>query len=177
MLPGDGRKRVVIERVTPSVDDGRFPARRTAGDLVHVEADIFADGHDSLAATLLSKPHTSIIWDLEYEWNDAEWMARRKDANSLDAPISIYEVHLGSWRRDPNDPHRCLSYRELAEQLVPYVREMGFTHVEFLPVMEHPFYGSWGLPVGGLFRSDWPLRHATGPDVAHRIAFIRTASA
>ncbi|HLJ45972.1 MAG TPA: 1,4-alpha-glucan branching protein GlgB [Bryobacteraceae bacterium] len=110
------------------------------------------DKADPVAFRQETPPGTaSIVWDLDYEWNDAEWMARRKQANSLDAPMSIYEVHLGSWRRDPNDPHRCLSYRELAEQLVPYVREMGFTHVEFLPVMEHPFYGSWGYQGSGYF--------------------------
>ncbi len=93
----------------------------------------------------------SVVWDLAYEWNDADWMSSRKDPNSLDAPISIYEVHIGSWRRDAADPHRFLTYRELGEQLVPYVKEMGFTHVEFMPVMEHPFYGSWGYQVTGYF--------------------------
>ena len=91
----------------------------------------------------------SVVWDLGYEWNDAEWMVGRRHANSLDAPWSIYEVHLGSWRRGAGD--RWLTYRELGEQLVPYVKETGFTHVEFLPLMEHPFYGSWGYQATGYF--------------------------
>ena len=71
--------------------------------------------------------------------------------NSLNAPISIYEVHLGSWARVPEDGNRVLSYVELADRLVPYVLEMGFTHIELLPVMEHPFAGSWGYQVLGFF--------------------------
>jgi len=78
-------------------------------------------------------------------------MAARKDRNSLDAPMSIYEVHLGSWRRPSGDTGRFLTYREIAPLLIAYVKEMGFTHVEFLPVMEHPFYGSWGYQVTGYF--------------------------
>jgi 1,4-alpha-glucan branching enzyme len=91
------------------------------------------------------------VWDLDYAWGDGEWMARRKAANSLSAPLSVYEVHLGSWQRKPEEGHRVLSYRELAASLVPYVVEMGFTHVEFLPVMEHPFYGSWGYQTTGYY--------------------------
>jgi len=98
------------------------------------------------------EPHTaSIVWDLEYAWRDAGWMSGRRGNNRLDKPISIYEVHLGSWRRVVEDNHRSLSYREMADQLVGYVKEMGFTHVEFLPVMEHPFYGSWGYQIVGFF--------------------------
>lgn len=93
--------------------------------------------------------NASIIWDLEYQWSDRAWMSSRDEANSLNAPISIYEVHLGSWRRGPDN--RFLTYLELAEQLVPYVKEMGFTHVEFMPVMEHPFFGSWGYQTTGYF--------------------------
>jgi 1,4-alpha-glucan branching enzyme len=97
--------------------------------------------------------NSSILWDLTYAWNDAVWMESRAGANSLDAPMSIYEVHLGSWRRNAEEGNRFLSYRELAALLVPYVKEMGFTHVEFMPVMEHPFYGSWGYGVTGYFAS------------------------
>lgn len=93
----------------------------------------------------------SIVWDLGYGWEDSEWMARRREANGLKAPYSIYEVHIGSWRRVPEEGHRPLTYREMAYHLVNYVREMGFTHVEFLPVMEHPFYGSWGYQTVGYF--------------------------
>ena len=93
----------------------------------------------------------SRVWDLSYTWNDGDWMGRRRAANALGAPMSIYEVHLGSWRRVPEEDNRSLSYRELAPQLAEYVRGIGFTHVEFLPVTEHPFYGSWGYQTTGYF--------------------------
>ncbi len=93
----------------------------------------------------------SVIRDLDYEWGDEEWMASRAERQSLSAPVSIYEVHLGSWMRVPEDGDRMLSYRELAPKLAAYVKEMGFTHVEFMPVMEHPFYGSWGYQCTGFF--------------------------
>ena len=97
-------------------------------------------------------PNTaSVVWDLAYDWGDADWRQKQRDRNRLNAPHSIYEVHLGSWRRDPSEPKRLLSYRELAPMLAEYVTEMGFTHVEFLPVMEHPFYPSWGYQTGGYF--------------------------
>ncbi|HEX4771249.1 MAG TPA: 1,4-alpha-glucan branching protein GlgB [Bryobacteraceae bacterium] len=92
----------------------------------------------------------SILWSLDYQWGDGEWMLQRPKINSLDAPISIYEVHLGSWRRSTPD-NRLLTYDELGDELIPYVQETGFTHVEFLPVMEHPFFGSWGYQVTGYF--------------------------
>jgi 1,4-alpha-glucan branching enzyme len=93
----------------------------------------------------------SIVWDTAYTWEDAAWMASRGKANSLNGPVSVYEVHPGSWRRVPEENNRPLTYRELATQLADYVCEMGFTHVEFLPVMEHPFYGSWGYQTVGYF--------------------------
>jgi len=93
----------------------------------------------------------SVVWDLEYEWADGDWMAARRERNALGAPISIYEVHLGSWRRVPEEGNRFLTYRETAPLLADYVKEMGFTHVEFLPVMEHPYYGSWGYQTLGYF--------------------------
>jgi 1,4-alpha-glucan branching enzyme len=93
----------------------------------------------------------SIAWDLDYTWGDQEWMGRRRTNNALNAPISVYEVHLGSWRRVPEEGNRPLTYREVAPKLAEYVGQMGFTHVEFLPVMEHPFYGSWGYQITGYF--------------------------
>jgi 1,4-alpha-glucan branching enzyme len=92
----------------------------------------------------------SVVWDLEYDWSDSEWMEGRGRRNSLDAPISIYEVHLGSWRKIPED-NRPLSYRELAPLLADHVSRLGFTHVQFLPVTEHPFFGSWGYQTTGYF--------------------------
>ncbi len=93
----------------------------------------------------------SIVWDLDFSWNDGEWLAKRGKRNDPHAPISIYEVHLGSWRRVPEENNRPLSYREIARPLAEYVKKMGFTHVELLPVMEHPFYGSWGYQTIGYF--------------------------
>jgi 1,4-alpha-glucan branching enzyme len=93
----------------------------------------------------------SVVWDLAYSWADDSWMASREERNALDAPISIYELHVGSWRRVLEEGNRSLSYRELAVELAEYVRDLGFTHVELLPVMEHPFYGSWGYQTTGYF--------------------------
>ena len=93
----------------------------------------------------------SIVWDLAYEWNDADWMKRRRDRNALTAPMAIYEMHVGSWRRVAEEGHRSLSYREMAMPLAEYIRQMGFTHVEFLPLMDHPFFGSWGYQTTGYF--------------------------
>ena len=93
----------------------------------------------------------SVVWNLDYTWGDGEWMEKRRSRNSLDSPISIYEVHLGSWRRVPEEGNRHLTYRELAPRLAEYVQRMGFTHVEFLPIMEHPFYASWGYQATGYF--------------------------
>jgi 1,4-alpha-glucan branching enzyme len=93
----------------------------------------------------------SIVTTLDYSWGDQEWMANRWQRNAREAPMSIYEVHLGSWMRVPEQDNRSLSYRELAPRLADYASRMGFTHVEFLPVMEHPFYGSWGYQTTGYF--------------------------
>jgi 1,4-alpha-glucan branching enzyme len=93
----------------------------------------------------------SIVWDLEYAWGDQAWMANRRGRNALDAPMSAYEVHLGSWRRVAEEGNRSLSYRELARALAEHVLRMGFTHVEFLPVMDHPFFGSCGYQTTGYF--------------------------
>lgn len=93
----------------------------------------------------------SIVKGLEYEWNDQEWIENRGKHNSLEGPMSIYEVHLGSWKRVPEDGNRSLNYREMAVELVDYLKETGFTHVEFMPIMEHPFYGSWGYQTTGYF--------------------------
>jgi len=93
----------------------------------------------------------SVVWDLKHDWEDAEWMKKREELNSLNAPVSIYEVHLGSWRRSGKNSDEFLTYKQMAEQLPQYLKEMGFTHVEFLPVMEHPFYGSWGYQTTGYF--------------------------
>ena len=108
-------------------------------------ADPFGLFHETPPGT------ASIVWDLNYQWQDEEWLKNRKGINHHKAPISIYEVHLGSWRRVPEEGNRWLSYRELAPMLAQYIKEMGFTHVELLPIMEHPFYGSWGYQITGYF--------------------------
>ncbi|MDT8335273.1 MAG: 1,4-alpha-glucan branching protein GlgB [Desulfurivibrionaceae bacterium] len=94
----------------------------------------------------------SIVWDLDdYRWRDGEWLEKRRQSSLHEEPMSIYEVHLGSWRRDPGDPGRVLSYRELTEYLVPYVKKMGFTHIEMMPIMEHPLDESWGYQTTGYY--------------------------
>src|SRR5438477_1305183 len=110
------------------------------------------DKADPFAFHAETPPHTaSKVWNLDYEWHDHEWMSRRGVHNSLQAPMSIYEMHLGSWRRVPEDNNRSLSYREMAPLLCEYLTKMGFTHVEMLPITEHPFYGSWGYQTTGYF--------------------------
>jgi 1,4-alpha-glucan branching enzyme len=93
----------------------------------------------------------SVVWDLDYDWEDGTWMEHRRKRNALDAPISIYEMHLGSWMRGPEEVGGPLTYRDLALKLPDYLKTMGFSHVEFLPVMEHPFYGSWGYQMSSFF--------------------------
>ncbi len=121
----------------------------------HIESAIAGytvDKADPYAFCAETPPATaSVVCDLSYKWGDSEWMSRRAGANQLGAPISVYEAHLGSWRRRAEEGNRFLSYRELGVELVQYVKETGFTHVEFLPVMEHPFYGSWGYQTTGYF--------------------------
>ncbi|MFM2395140.1 MAG: 1,4-alpha-glucan branching protein GlgB, partial [Bacteroidota bacterium] len=93
--------------------------------------------------------HSSIVWDLEYDWKDEEWIKKREAKNALNSPYSIYEVHLGSWKKHEDD--NPFSYKLLKKELVTYVKEMGFTHVELMPVMEHPYDPSWGYQVTGYF--------------------------
>ncbi len=93
----------------------------------------------------------SIVWNTSYQWGDEEWLSARKKTVMMEKPLSVYEVHLGSWQRVPEEGDRFLNYREIAAKLPAYCVEMGFTHVELLPVMEHPFYGSWGYQVTGYF--------------------------
>ncbi|MEM1981792.1 MAG: 1,4-alpha-glucan branching protein GlgB [Candidatus Hadarchaeales archaeon] len=130
------------------------------------KADPFAFFNEVPPAT------ASVVWDLDYDWKDEEWMRSRKERNSLSSPMSIYEVHLGSWRRVPEEGNRFLTYSELAKLLPEYVEEMGFTHVEFLPVMEHPFYRSWGYQITGYFaptsRYGTPQQFMELVDALHR---------
>ena len=128
------------------------------------KADPFGFHHETPPKT------ASKVWELDYEWGDGSWMGERAGRNALEAPISVYEVHIGSWRRGEGGRH--LTYLELAEQLPEYVAGHGFTHVEFLPVMEHPFYGSWGYQVTGYYaptsRYGTPQDFMTLVDACHR---------
>jgi 1,4-alpha-glucan branching enzyme len=110
------------------------------------------DKADPFAFFCEPPPRTgSVVWDLDYTWADEEWMRDRHQRHSLHSPLAIYEVHLGSWMRVPEENDRSLTYRELAPKLAEHVLRTGFTHVELLPVMEHPFYGSWGYQTTGYF--------------------------
>ena len=121
----------------------------------------------------VSPDTASIVWPLEHAWGDAEWMATRRGRNAHSAPISIYELHVGSWRRVPHEGFRSLSYRELAEQLPEYVAAQGFTHVELLPLMEHPFFGSWGYQTTGYFAPS--SRYGTPQDFMHLVDSLHRA--
>jgi 1,4-alpha-glucan branching enzyme len=126
---------------------------------------------DPFALYTETPPKTaSVTWDLGYEWGDATWMADRGARNRLDAPISVYEMHLGSWRRVPEEGNRWLSYRETAPLLAEYVKDMGYTHVELMPVMEHPFYGSWGYQVTGFFAPT--SRYGTPQDFMYLVDYL-----
>ena len=109
----------------------------------------------------------SVVWDLDYQWNDDDWMHHRAQRNAFTAPMSIYEMHIGSWRRVAEENNRPLTYRELAGPLAEYLRKMNFTHVELLPVMEHPFYGSWGYQCTGYFAAT--SRYGTPQDLMYLI--------
>jgi 1,4-alpha-glucan branching enzyme len=112
----------------------------------------------------------SIVWDLDYQWNDQEWMAKRQQHNRLDKPMSIYEMHVGSWRRVLEQGNRSLSYRELAAPLAEYLRHLGYTHVEFLPIMDHPFFGSWGYQITGYFAPSG--NYGTPQDLMYLIDYL-----
>ena len=116
------------------------------------EYDQILEKGDPFASLWEVPPKTaSVVWDINYEWHDKNWMENHASFNSLDKPFSIYEVHIGSWKRKFDQGNESLSYGELAGQLVNHVKESGFTHVEFLPVMEHPFFGSWGYQTTGYY--------------------------
>ncbi len=123
------------------------------------KADPFGFRHETPPKT------ASVVWDLAYDWNDWEWLRHRKEHNGFHAPMTIYEVHPGSWRR--SEDGEFLNYRELAEQLAAYVKKMNFTHVELMPVMEHPFYGSWGYQCTGYFAPT--SRYGTPQDLKYLI--------
>lgn len=137
----------IWEGFIPGIEKGttyKYKIQSNNGGIVTEKADPFAFYCEK-------PPHTaSVIWDLDHKWKDKKWMDTRKDHNSLDKPYSVYEVHLGSWKRHGTE-NRFLTYLEFAEDLVSYVKETGFTHVEFMPVMEYPYDPSWGYQLVGYF--------------------------
>ncbi|MEO0977282.1 MAG: 1,4-alpha-glucan branching protein GlgB [Pseudomonadota bacterium] len=153
----DGRRNVmrrcggtgVWEIFMPDLEDGtvyKFELTDAGGALLPEKADPFGFGSEHPPKT------ASVVRDLHrYTWSDDAWMSSRGERQKIDQPISIYEVHLGSWRRIPEDGNRSLSYLEHARELVAYAKDMGFTHIELLPISEHPFDGSWGYQPIGLF--------------------------
>ncbi len=137
----------IWEGFVPNIEIGatyKYKIQSHNGNVTTEKADPFA-------LYCEKPPHTaSVVWNLAYEWGDKKWMKSRKEQNGLDRPYSVYEVHLGSWKRHVEE-NRLLTYLELADELVNYVKEMEFTHVEFMPVMEYPYDPSWGYQLVGYF--------------------------
>ncbi|MBI4478105.1 MAG: 1,4-alpha-glucan branching protein GlgB [Acidobacteria bacterium] len=139
----------IWEVFVPDLGEGtryKYEIRTASGD-VFLKADPYATYFE------IPPDSASIVWNTgKHQWTDETWMRTRPGFDSwLERPMSVYEVHLGSWARVPDEGHRFLTYRELADRLVPYVKHMGYTHIELLPVMEHPYLGSWGYQVIGFF--------------------------
>ena len=137
----------IWEGFIPNIGKGtvyKYKIRSANNDVTTEKADPFARRCEHPPKT------ASEVWEDDYSWNDKKWMKNRKKNNALDAPYSVYEVHLGSWKKQIEEG-RFLSYRELAEDLVDYVKEMNFTHVEFMPIMEYPYDPSWGYQLTGYF--------------------------
>ena len=134
-------------------------------------ADYRADKADPFAFYSEVPPRSgSIVWNLDYEWGDESWMECRGACNGREAPISIYELHAGSWRRAAQEGNRPLTYRELAPELAGHMLHMGFTHVEFLPLTEHPFAGSWGYQTTGYFSPT--SRYGSPQDLMYLIDYL-----
>jgi 1,4-alpha-glucan branching enzyme len=157
----------IWEGFLPDVGRGAFYKYRIVSRYRGYEVD----KADPLATYDETPPKTaSIVWDLKYDWGDQEWMEKRHGHNGLDDPMAIYEVHLGSWKRNPGEGHQPLTYRELAPQLAEHIQQTGFSHVEFLPVMEHPFFGSWGYQITGFFAPT--SRYGTPQDFMYLIDYL-----
>jgi 1,4-alpha-glucan branching enzyme len=139
----------VWELFLPELNEGavyKFEIIGPRGEMLPLKADPYA------FRTELRPQTGSIVANLDnHKWNDEQWMAQRPKKNWFESPLSIYEVHLGAWRRVPEDGNRWLTYRELGDQMIPYVKELGYTHLELLPIMEHPFDGSWGYQTIGYY--------------------------
>jgi 1,4-alpha-glucan branching enzyme len=139
----------IWEMFMPGLDQGRiykYEILSRTNDHLGLKSDPYGFSAEM-------RPNTaSVVWDIDrYQWQDSEWIHQRASRDWLHSPMSIYEVHAGSWRRKANEDYRWLTYRELADELIPYVKQMGYTHIEFMPIMEHPFDGSWGYQTVGYF--------------------------
>ena len=154
----------IWEGFIPNIKAGelyKYRIKSAFNDYIVEKADPFAFYSEVPPKT------ASVIWSLNHKWKDSSWMKSRNNKNSLSGPISIYEIHLGSWKKVPDENFRSLSYREVANQLIEHVQDAGFTHVEFLPLMEHPFYGSWGYQICGFFSPT--SRYGTPEDLMYLI--------
>ena len=126
------------------------------------------DKGDPFATRWEHPPQTaSVVWDMDYSWKDKSWLKKRPELNALNKPMSVYELHLGSWQRDPSEPDRILTYKEIANSLIPYILEMGFTHVELMPIMEYPYFPSWGYQITGYFAAS--SRHGTPQELMYLV--------
>ena len=162
----DGRRHImrlhpangIWELFLPGVGGGaryKFEMLDKHGKLLPLKTDPYGNYHEPPPG------NASIVYESGYQWEDSSWVGKRSVVPNLDSPVSIYEVHLGSWRRKADEGNRYLTYRELADELVDYVADMGFTHIELLPVSEHPFDGSWGYQPIGMFA---PTQRFGNPD-------------
>jgi 1,4-alpha-glucan branching enzyme len=160
----------VWELFIPGVEVGqhyKFELLGPNGNLLPLKADPMA-----FAAQLRPETASILTGTASHDWQDGEWMTRRAEGDPRKKPVSVYEVHLGSWARVPEEENRSLTYREMADKLIPYVKEMGFTHLELLPITEHPFDGSWGYQPTALFAPT--SRFGTPQDFLH---FVEAAHA
>jgi len=154
----------IWEGLIPEIGSGetyKYYIESNVNDYKVEKADPFARYSEIAPKT------ASVVWKEEFDWKDKKWVNARKKKQELSKPFSVYEVHLGSWKRVAEDGYRSLSYRELAVDLTKYVKELGFTHVEFMPIMEHPFFGSWGYQVTGYFTPS--SRFGTPDDFAYLV--------
>jgi 1,4-alpha-glucan branching enzyme len=162
--PGNG----IWEIFIPGLVEGalyKFEIKARSGQEIALKADPFAFAFEPPPRT------ASTVYDLDnYRWGDAAWMEARERCNHLERPVAIYEVHLGSWMRLPEEGNRFLSYREVATRLADYVREMGYTHIELLPITEHPFYGSWGYQTIGSYAPT--CRYGTPADFMYFVDYL-----
>ncbi len=116
----------------------------------------------------------SIVWQSDYQWTDLKWLQKRKKKSKVAQPVSVYELHIGSWMKVHEEHNRSLSYKELVERLIPYIKQTGFTHVEFMPVMQHPYFQSWGYQITGYFAPD--SRFGTPDDFMFLVDKLHEAS-